>query len=97
MIEQIKYKIYCVRKEIFQDDFAEGTRLSVEVLQSLLKCSTFDQAAINDIAQAMMQAMQQQDYLLLADIVYFDIPKLWKGTEADIDAVLQPKFTFSKK
>lgn len=97
MLEQIKYKIYCIRNEIFQDNFAEGSKIAVELLQDLLQCNMFDAMEINKIAQAMMEAMQRKDYLLLADIVYFDIPELWKGTEGEIDAAIQPKFTFSKK
>lgn len=97
MLEQIKYKIYCIRNEIFRDNFAEGSRIAVGVLQDLLQCNTFDSLEINKIAQAMMEAMQRKDYLLLADIVYFDIPKLWQGTEEDIDGTIQPKFAFSKK
>ena len=97
MLEQIKYKIYCIRNQIFQDDFAEGSKIAVELLQDLLQCNLFNAMEIKKIAQAMMAAMQKKDYLLLADIVYFDIPKLWQGTEEDIDDTIQPKFAFSKK
>lgn len=96
MIEHIKYRISYIRNGIFKGDFASSTQSSVELLQDMLKCNEFPPDDIQRIAQAMLQALQHKDYLLLADIVYFEIPKLWQGTEADIDVVLRPQFIFSQ-
>lgn len=73
-----------IRCQIFGGQFEKALQGTIALLEQLLSDSTVGATAVNPVAEAIMAAVEQKDYLLFADLVYFEIPALGQTGQGDM-------------
>ena len=69
-----------IRQNFFDWKLEQAIPDTIKLLEILAADQKNDQAAVGRVAAAVLSAMEDRDYLLVADLVYFEIPGLWKAT-----------------
>lgn len=67
-----------IRQKFFEDQVEQAVADTIKLLETLVADQQIDQQAVGRMATTILSAMEDQDYLRLADLVYFEIPGLWK-------------------
>lgn len=69
--------IGAVRQEFFDGQIEQALANTIKILETVVADQQIDQQAVGRVVTAILAAMEDQDYLLVADLVYFEIPGLW--------------------
>lgn len=68
-----------IRQEFFDGQVEQALADTIKLLETLVADQDIDQQAVGRVATAILSAMEDNDYLLVADLVYFEIPDLWEN------------------
>jgi hypothetical protein len=78
----IELKIEDIQRKIFAYDIEQIPALLTDLMSNIIEGQLFDLSDVrkvqifNRIMQASMEAIQHRDYLLLADLIEFEMSKL---------------------
>ncbi|MDR3560135.1 MAG: hypothetical protein P4N59_01650 [Negativicutes bacterium] len=73
-----------IRRQIFALQIDAALGQTATLIEALLTDGGVSAAAVNRVAMAIMAAVEQRDYLLFADLVYFEIPALGQTRQGDL-------------
>lgn len=68
-----------IRQNFFDGLVEQAVADTIKLLEILIAEQQIDQQAVGRVATAILSAMEDKDYLLVADLIYFEIPALWKN------------------
>jgi len=73
-----------IRRQIFAWQIETAVERTVALIEALLAHGRVNSAEVNRLAMAIMVAVEQKNYLLFADLVYFEIPALEQTGQGDL-------------
>ena len=73
-----------IRRQIFAWQIDTALAQTAALIESLLANGMANPLLANRVATAIMAAIDQKDYLLFADLVYFEIPALGHNGQGDL-------------
>jgi len=68
-----------IRQNFFEGQIEQAVPDTIKLLETLVADPTVDQENVGHVAVAILSAMEDKDYLLVADLVYFEIPRIWEA------------------
>lgn len=76
--EELMERIGSIRKHVFANQIEDAINKSAILLEDLLRLAGDSDLAgeLEKLAEWCMMAIDNKDYLLLADLVYFEIPHI---------------------
>jgi len=68
-----------IRQNFFDWKIEQAVQDSIKLLETIVADPEVDQDAVERVAATILSAMEHKDYLLVADLIYFEIPNTWEN------------------